>query len=177
MSPTPVLAVLAAAALASLAPQDSTVACPAVEARQLDFWIGEWDLTGRRRTTDGWVETRATNRITAVLEGCVIEERFRSAEAGGLQGMSVSVYDAQAGAWRQTWVDNQGGYLVFRGGMEEGRMILATAPWIRPAGDTLVSRMVFHDIAADSLVWDWERSTDAGRSWTLQWTLTYRRRP
>ena len=45
-----------------------------------------------------------------------------------------------------------------------------------PTGDTIVNHMVFHDIAPDSLVWDWEASRDAGRTWELIWSITYRRR-
>jgi hypothetical protein len=160
---------------APLAPP-APAACATPEARQLDFWVGDWDLTGRLRTAEGWRDTPATNRVRAILDGCVIEERFRMNAEGGLRGVSVSVYDAPAAAWRQTWVDNQGGYLVFRGGMADGRMVLATAPAPQASGDTVVSRMVFHDITADRFVWDWERSTDNGRTWTLRWTLQYRRR-
>jgi len=39
-----------------------------------------------------------------------------------------------------------------------------------------VNRMVFHDIARDSLVWDWELSRDGQRTWELLWSITYRRR-
>ena len=28
----------------------------------------------------------------------------------------------------------------------------------------IVNHMVFHDVAQDSLVWDWEASRDAGRT-------------
>lgn len=171
-----IVTLLTAAAVREPLNAAPAVACPAPEARQLDFWVGTWDLTGRQRTADGWRDTPATNHVRAVLGGCVIQEEFRMAAPGGLEGMSVSVYDARAGVWRQTWVDNQGGYLVFEGGMEGDRMVLTTAARPLASGDTLVSRMVFHDLAADRLVWDWERSTDAGRSWTLQWTLEYRRR-
>lgn len=155
----------------------AAAACSAAEARQLDFWIGSWDLTGRMRTPDGWVETPATNEVRAALDGCVIEERFRMTDPDGLQGMSVSAYDARAREWRQTWVDNRGGYLVFRGGLADGRMTLSTTPAANAAGDTVVSRMAFSDIGPERLTWRWERSTDGGRSWTLLWTLEYRRRP
>jgi len=40
----------------------------------------------------------------------------------------------------------------------------------------IVNHMVFHDVAQDSLVWDWEASRDAGRTWELIWSVTYRRR-
>ena len=42
------------------------------------------------------------------------------------QGMSVSVYNPRLGQWRQTWVDNEGNYWDFRGGVCENQMILAT---------------------------------------------------
>lgn len=171
-----IVTLLSASIAASRAAPPPPATCPAPEARQLDFWVGEWDLTGRMRTADGWRDTPATNHVRAILGGCVIEERFLMAVEGGLEGMSVSVYDPQAGAWRQTWVDNRGGYLVFRGAMADGRMILATQPAVQASGDTVVSRMVFHDITADRFVWDWERSGDGGRTWVLQWALEYRRR-
>ena len=38
--------------------------------------------------------------------------------------MSVSTFDARAQQWKQTWVDNQGGYLDFTGGWQDDRMIL-----------------------------------------------------
>lgn len=172
------LVVLALSATAAPAQTDAAASatCAAPEARQFDFWVGSWEATGRMRTGDGWRDTPAANEIRAILGGCVIEERFRMAATGGLEGMSVSVYDRNARAWRQTWVDNQGGYLAFRGGMTDGRMILSTPPFVQASGDTVVSRMVFRDIAADRFVWDWERSTDGGRTWQLNWTLEYRRR-
>ena len=43
--------------------------CSAPEARQFDFWLGEWDLTWGK---DG----RGKNVITSIYDGCVIQERF-----------------------------------------------------------------------------------------------------
>src|SRR4051794_21470059 len=88
-----------------------------LEARQFDFWLGDWDLT--------WGEDqRGRNVITAILDGRVIQEQFDGLAATPLRGMSVSVYDERQGRWQQTWVDNSGGYLDFTGGWADGRMVL-----------------------------------------------------
>ncbi len=38
-------------------------------------------------------------------------------------------------------------------------------------------RLVWRDIAADSLAWDNEQTGDGGRTWTSTWTIQYRRLP
>jgi len=153
--------------------------CQTPEARQFDFWVGTWELIGRTRAQPGstrWQETRSTNTITSTMDGCVTREAFENVAPQRWTGMSVSVWSPRSHAWQQTWVDSQGSYIALTGGWHDGRMVLATAPRLLPTGDTIVNRMVFHDIARDSLVWDWEASRDAGRTWELMWSITYRRR-
>lgn len=146
--------------------------CQAPEAAQLDFWLGAWDLTW----TDDDGEGRGTNTLTKTLDGCVVHERFESTD--GFRGESVSVYDARRGAWRQTWVDNRGGYLLFTGGPDaDGRMDLRTAPFTNPqTGEEQVNRMIWTDVSDDALTWRWQASTDGGATWEDHWTIRYTRR-
>lgn len=139
------------------------IPCGAPEFRQLDFWIGTWDLT--------WEGGSGTNVIDRLYGDCIVRETF---DGGDLHGMSVSAWDPAAGLWKQTWVDDNGSYLDFTGGMEGDRMILSRVAH-RPEGE-VHQRMVFHDIAEDSLTWDWERSLDGGKSWELRWRIRYQRR-
>jgi hypothetical protein len=37
-------------------------------------------------------------------------------------------------------------------------------------------RMVFEDIMPNSFTWRWQRSTDAGATWTDAWVIHYVRR-
>ncbi|MBI4502270.1 MAG: DUF1579 family protein [Gemmatimonadetes bacterium] len=154
--------------------------CPSAEARQFDFWSGEWTLAGKMRVQPGeerWTVTEATNSIHPILGACVMLENFRDATPGGLTGMSVSSWSPRTRQWQQTWVDNQGSYISLAGEFRDGRMTLQTTPRRLPDGSTGINRMVFHHIAADSLIWDWELSHDGGRTWELLWGITYRRRP
>jgi len=149
-------------------PQSQSVPCSAPEARQFDFWLGEWEVTWG----DG---QRGTNRIQSILNGCVLLENFDGNPSIPFRGMSVSTYIPKFGQWRQTWVDDGGNYWAFSGGFDDGRMALATDD-VTPEGKPIKLRMVFYNIAADELDWNWEKSEDGGGTWTLLWHLHYTRK-
>lgn len=135
--------------------------------QQFDFWLGEWDVL--------WGEgQQGTNRVDKILDGNVVREQFDGNLAMPFRGMSLSVYDARAELWRQTWVDTEGNYWAFTGGFEDGRMTLSTE--VETEGKPAQLRMVFFNIEADELDWNWERSEDGGRSWELRWHIHYRRK-
>jgi hypothetical protein len=135
--------------------------------RQFDFWLGEWDVS--------WGEGQGgTNRVDKILDGKVIREQFDGYPGAPFRGLSLSVYDAQAAQWRQTWVDDQGNYWAFSGAFEDGRMTLSTE--VTAEGKPVQLRMVFYNIAADELDWNWERSEDGGQNWELRWCLHYTRK-
>ncbi len=141
--------------------------CEREEASQFDFWLGEWDLT--------WAEGgKGTNHIAKILEGCVIHESFDGSPSMPLKGISLSTFDARAGRWKQTWVDNSGSYLDLVGGMEGDRMILIRDTVLD--GNPIKQRMVFYNIAENALDWNWERSEDNGTTWTLLWQIHYQRK-
>lgn len=148
---------------------------PAIDdaTKQLDFWVGRWTCTGKMRTASGkdqWMDTSATNRIEHVFKGHVIQEHF---SMKGLQGTSLSVYDPNAKLWKQTWVDDSGSYIDLTGGWTDGKMTLTTLA--KPHAPKFFARMVFENITKDSFDWNWEKSTDEGKTWELEWHLHYSR--
>jgi len=156
-----------------IAQADSTQPIPPVppceipEMRQFDFWLGEWDLT--------WSDTvHGSNTITADLDNCVIVERFDGYPGTPMRGMSVSTYNKNTGKWHQTWVDNQGGYLDFTGEFADGKMILSREA--TRDEQMFLQRMVWFDITADSLLWNWENSIDNGETWNTLWAIKYKRK-
>jgi len=147
--------------------------CAAVEQGQLSFWVGDWDLTwpgAKSGETD-----HGTNSIKRILDGCVVQENFSAQTSGHLRGTSVSTFDASAGKWKQTWVDNEGGYLDFVGKFKDGQMTLQREA-VRQ-GDRFLQRMVFKNITANELDWSWESSHDGGKTWQVQWPIHYKRKP
>ena len=140
---------------------------PPVESCQFDFWLGDWDVCWG----DG---LRGENHVERIMNGHVVRETFDGMPGTALKGMSVSTFDVTVGAWRQTWVDNYGGYLDFTGGMSDGQMILSRSALID--GRPVWQRMVWLNIGPDSLDWHWERSEDGGLTWQIQWALHYTRK-
>jgi hypothetical protein len=138
------------------------------DGTELDFWIGEWDVT--------WGESGlGTNRLTRILNGRVIREEFSGAgPKASLEGLSVSVYDPDRRLWRQTWVDDQGGYLDLVGDRMDGVFVFRRAAL--EIGPGTEQRMAFRDIEADAFRWTWEQSPDAGVTWVVRWEIDYRRR-
>lgn len=149
-----------------LGQEEKPLPCTGPAHAQFDFWLGDWELS--------WGEKgRGTNRVTKVLDGCVVREAFDGRPAMAMRGVSLSSFNARTGRWQQTWVDNQGGYLDFVGGMEGDKMILARTAQTEE-GEVL-QRMVWQHITADALQWNWERSRDGGETWEVLWQIAYRR--
>jgi len=132
----------------------------------LDFWLGDWIVS--------WAGAgHGTNTIRRILDDRAIEESFDGSDAdSSLKGRSLSVRDAD-GRWRQTWVDSTGAYLDFAGIDIEGRIgFQREAP---ADGVTVLQRMVWLDVTADALRWQWQRSSDRGGSWAVVWEIDYQR--
>lgn len=140
--------------------------CSAPEARQFDFWVGEWEAR--------WEGGKGTNVVQAALRDCVIHENFRDDDPRGLHGWSVSVWDPRRGKWLQTWVDNSGNYFEFEGEFREGRMVLSREAKGHPT--PFQQRMVWYNIGRGAFDWNWERSMDGGKTWELVWKIAYTRK-
>lgn len=166
---------LAGLAVASAAhaqqPPAAPPSCADPAYRQLDFWVGDWDL----ESVDGKGQVRhAANHITKdEYGGCVIAEHF-SQPAIGYVGGSYSIYDSASRQWRQTWVDNQGGVFVLVGGPVSGQPYVFELRTVDPpAPGRPVQRMIWQDVTADRLTWRWQTLQPDG-SWADSWVLHYR---
>lgn len=139
--------------------------CAAPEHRQFDFWLGSWDIVER-----GAARPSATADVTAELGGCVIREIYH--DDSGLQGESLSSYDAKDGQWQQTWVTNRGQLLVIHGKWSGSG--LSFQGWIRELGTETLVRATWSP-EAGGVRETADRSTDGGRTWTPWFDLSFRR--
>lgn len=140
-----------------------------METSQFDFWVGDW--TCETKGPGNPPPASGTNSIRHIMDGHVVQENFKM---GNFVGTSVSVFNPKMGKWQQTWVDNNGAYLDLVGEFKEGEMTLTTVP--KPKAPLAFNRMIFYDITKSSFMWDWEGSTDGGKTWTLSWRLAYKRK-
>jgi len=142
--------------------------CECEGCHQFDFWIGKWKAEWEDKEGN---LNEGSNIVNSILDGCVIEENFDANPSMDFRGKSFSVYNHNT--WEQTWVDNQGFYMLFSGGMKDNKMILSRK--VETKDGPLIQRMVFNNIKEDSFNWDWESSTDNSKSWKLNWKIKYTR--
>ena len=66
-------------------------------SRNLDFWVGDWDV---------YLGSQLAGRDTVdrVLDGCGVIERWDG--GAGDRGMSLFIYDARKDLWTQNWITN-----------------------------------------------------------------------
>jgi hypothetical protein len=143
----------------------------APQQRQLDFWLGEWDVSPA-----GQDIVVAESTIRTLDQGCSILEEWRPFASAG--GHSISSYDQRDGAWHQEWVDGSGQRTPFVGHFQDGVMRLDNlGPPPSEAPANLRRRMNYQRLD-DNTVRQWgERFDDQQQRWIVTWDFTYRRRP
>lgn len=139
-----------------------------------DFWLGKWQAK--------WVDSQGnagegTNHIYLITGEKVLHENFEIHKGvnAGYKGTSISVFNSSTKVWHQTWMDNQGGNIIFTGEILGEKRIFKTAMQ-EQNGQQIQSRMIFYNISDQSFSWDWERTTDGGKTWNLNWRIQYTRK-
>jgi hypothetical protein len=134
------------------------------EARQFDFWIGDWNVTPWQTPPGPNVPLLGTNRVEPLLEQCALLEHWSGAGPGGGFGKSINFYDTNRRQWRQVWVADGGGSLDYAGAFRDGAMRFEG--WtLAPSGSRVLQRLTFFPIHHDTVRQLFETSTDSGRTW------------
>ena len=130
-----------------------------------DFWIGEWSVVGPEGRALG------TSSITPLFGTGALAEHWRG--AGGVEGRSLSSYDATRGLWHQTWLDSSGDVLLLDGGLVDGSMVLeGMAPGAHPA--VVVPQRITWTPQPDGVRQHWESRAE-GATWETVFDGYYRR--
>ena len=91
--------------------------CTAAEHRQLDFWVGNWNVY---RT--GTLEMVGGSTVERVYGDCAIREEWHPFDMNF--GGSLSNFVTAEGRWRQSWLDSQNSRIEYVGGMAEEKVVL-----------------------------------------------------
>jgi len=126
------------------------------EARQLDFWIGEWDVRDPKGNLVGH------SSIQPILNGCVVLENWAGTLGGS--GKSMNFWDKQHRRWQQTWVDDRGNVTEYTGQLAGGSMRYATDDG---------QRLTFTPLPGGRVRQLAEATTDGGKSWSIRYDLVY----
>jgi hypothetical protein len=134
----------------------------APEFRQLDYWLGEWDVLAQGQKI-------AQSSIQLALNDCVIFENYLSID-NSYAGKSFSLWNAATKKWEQQYVDTTGRFTHWTGGLADGTMVMTT----ESAGAT--QRMSYIKDGPDKVRQLIEVSTDGGKTWSAGYDGVYLRR-
>lgn len=136
------------------------------EYGELDFWIGDWDVSSEGRLA-------GTNTIQKTVQGCVLLESWTSVSGG--TGKSLNYYDPDRKKWIQIWVDSEGGVIHAEGGLRDGSMKLEGTHVYRN-GSAESFRMTFTPREDGSVRQFIEQSKDEGKTWYVWFDGIYTRK-
>jgi len=152
---------VAAGLLLALAPASAAAQtsprCTDAEFRQMDFWIGSWEVTD----AEGAMVGRST--VSPIMEMCALREEW---DSGQVKGMSINMYDKPTRSWHQMWVDNMGVVLRLEGARSGEGMVLHGSR-VGSDGKERQLRVTLTPQADGSLRQLQERSEDGGMSWSV----------
>ena len=165
---------IAAAASAQAAPAPTPAQppqpppCAGAQYRQLDFWVGAWNVFDTRAGTPV-----GSSRIERVMNGCAISERYEAPQApgGAYAGASYSGYDRKDGKWHQLYVDVNGNVSWYSGALEGVDLVM-----VAPGRGGSLQRMVYRPHPDGSVEQIGTVSADGGASWSPGYDYTYRRK-
>ena len=129
--------------------------CRSAAHRQLDFKIGEFDVTGMEGAKAG------VSRVESLLDGCLLVEHWQGALSGF--GKAFFYYDRDGRRWHTTYVTDDGEALVFEGVFEGDALVFR--------GEGKVSafeglhRMAWSPAPNGGVKQLWELSADGGGTW------------
>lgn len=134
----------------------------APEFRQLDYWLGEWDVEANGQKI-------AQSSIQVILDDCVVFENYLTAD-NAYAGKSFSLWNAANKRWEQQYADTTGRFTLWTGGLVDGTMVMTTE------GGGATQRMSYIKQGPDKVRQLIEVSTDGGKTWTPGYDGMYVRR-
>jgi hypothetical protein len=144
-------------------------------AHELDFWIGDWDVTPWQVPPSANPAVIGTNRIEPILEHCVVMENWQGGGPSPSAGKSMNFWDRNRGKWRQIWMADGGGSLDYAGSFTDGAMRFEG--WtLAPNGSRVLQKLTFFPISKDTVRQLFETSADSGKSWQPGFDGRYVRR-
>jgi hypothetical protein len=137
------------------------------EARQLDFWLGEWTVTFPGAAGSG------SSRVYLALDQCLLTESWDSGT--GLKGENTFAYSPDDKAWHGLYADNRGRSHVFDGQVKSGHAEFA-GPSHSSKGQLMLNRVKLERLTNNTLRQTWEKSADDGATWKLEFRGDYSRK-
>jgi len=150
----------------ALAARFSALAAPCAQPgspwRQLDFWLGSWDVYDRSGNRAG------QSRIERILGDCVVLENWKGTD----EGKSWNTWNPARKRWEQSWVDSSATPVFFTGQLEDGVMVYhSDQP--QPDGKPYERRLTFTPLPGHRVRQLSRGTADGGKTWSTEYDLIY----
>lgn len=137
------------------------------ESKQFDFWVGEWDVFNTQGRKTG------TSIIQSIAAGCGVLENWTDVFGGS--GKSINFFDPNDKKWYQYWVGQNNAPLRYSGSYSDGALRYIGEPAVTN-GKTILTRLTFLNVDANTVRQLSEKSDDDGKTWTTVYDFKYVRR-
>jgi hypothetical protein len=167
----------------------SAIAAPASPTPEMDhqhdfdFEFGAWDTHIRRLLhpfthSSEWVDYAGLSTVRKVWDGKAnLGELKVEGDHGGIQGMSLRLYEPESHQWRISWANAKDGELgtPMLGKFTQGRGEFYNSETLN--GAQIFVRFVFSDITQSTFRLEQAFSNDGGKSWEANWIASFTRKP
>lgn len=146
---------------------DATSCAASAESRQLDYWLGDWNLGAAGSSGN------AHSTVSLSLDKCLVIENWDGGR--GHYGQNVFGYSADDNSWYGFFADNEGRVHVFTSGKVSAGSAEFEGPSRRPNGATVLNRVKVIRLSPNKVEQTWEKSLDKGTTWNLAFRGEYLR--
>lgn len=139
------------------------------EYHQFDFWVGEWNVFNTQNQKAG------ESRIEKILKGCIILENWTGAT--GYEGKSFNHYDVNKKKWYQYWIDESSNVTNFEGEYsDKDKAIIFYSYDNAKDANPFIRKLTFFNLDKNTVRQFAQRSSDEGKTWTVEYDLKYVRK-
>lgn len=150
--------------------------------RDFDFQFGTWNthikrlrkpLTG---STD-WVEYDGTSVVRKVWDGRASSLELEvDGPAGHIEGFGIRLYNNETGQWSLNWANGSNSVMTTPtiGEFKNGRGEFYDQELFN--GRAILDRNTFSDITSNSSRFEQAFSDDGGKTWEINWIMTFTRK-
>jgi len=145
-----------------------------------DFLIGNWKVLHRRRRVrlagnDEWEEFDGTCAAQLLLGGAAnLDDNVLNLPAGEYRAATMRAYDVQTRRWAIWWLDARNPLAIdppVIGGFAEGVGVFYAEDVFN--GKPIRVRFRWTDTGTSTPRWEQAFSPDGGKTWEINWTMTF----
>ncbi|MFZ0746618.1 MAG: hypothetical protein WAM85_19580 [Terracidiphilus sp.] len=138
------------------------------DARQLDFWLGDWSVASPGMAGKGH------SIVYLSLDKCLLIETWGS-DTSNHNGENALAYNNEDKRWYGLFVDNKGRVHMMKGSVAPG-VAEFQGPGRDEKGAEVLKRVRVVRVDPDHVEQIWEKSVNRGASWATEFKMEYVRR-